>query len=159
LDYGQRDYANFDVSGVRNGPDTPPSAIYDFDRTTGVRMAKLTDDVWQVMKDYLMEHRGIDAPKELRDLIEDRMEITPFDGGAFIASGNEFDLFVTPSRRGRWNIRGEVTRYLRSMAEAHGTIVVKIYDDNIKSLRLAKFFGFTEISRENGMIRLENSHG
>ena len=122
-------------------------------------MEMLTDDVWQVVKDYLLEHRGIDAPEELRSFLETQMVVTPFDGGAFIASGNEFDLFVVPERRGRWNIRGEITKYLRDMAAAHGTIVVKIYDDNVKSLRLAKFFGFTEISRNNGMIRLENSHG
>lgn len=120
---------------------------------------KLADDVWQVIKDYIHQRRGVVVPNEAREWSEQNLEITPFDGGAFIAMGNEFDLFVVPEKRGKWNIRGEITKYLDTMAKAHDTIIVKIYEDNDASLRLARFFGFNEVSRNNGMIRLEKKHG
>jgi hypothetical protein len=120
---------------------------------------KLADDVWQVIKDYLMQYREIDAPESLRKWVEENVNITPFDGGAFISKGNEFDLFVVPDKRGKWRIRSEVIKFLTAMLKEHDKIVVGIYDDNQASLRLAKFFGFTEIGRENGMIRLELHHG
>lgn len=118
---------------------------------------KLQPDVWQVICRYLLERRGIVAPEELRDWVETNLDITPFDGGAFIASGNEFDLFVVPERRGKWNVRGECTKFLRAMGSKHGVVVAKIYDDNLPSLRLAKHFGFREVSRESNMIKLENT--
>lgn len=120
---------------------------------------KLADDVWDVIKTYLHDRMGFDATQEARDWMEANMDITPFDGGAFVAKGNEFDLFVVPEKRGRWNIKGEITKYLDTMAKAHDTIIVKIYDDNDASLRLARFFGFMEISRDNGMVRLEKKYG
>lgn len=120
---------------------------------------KLPDDVWEVICDYLFKYRGIAAPAGLREWVEENVNITPFDGGAFISKGNEFDLFVVPEKRGRWRIRSEVTKFLTAMLKEHDKIVVGIYDDNQASLRLAKFFGFTEIGRENGMIRLELHHG
>lgn len=120
-------------------------------------MGKLQDDVWQAIADYLLERRGVVAPDEVRAWAEDNLDITPFDGGAFIAQGNEFDLFVVPERRGRWNIRGQITKFLSTMGHKHGTIVVKIYEDNLPSLRLAKHFGFREVSREGNMIKLENT--
>ena len=120
---------------------------------------KLHDDVWQVIKDYVLQRRGIVVPEEVREWAEQNLEITPFDGGVFLANGNEFDLFVVPEKRGRWNIKKEITKYLDKMGKAHGTIVVKIYEDNKPSLRLAHFFGFVEVGRENGMIRLEKIYG
>lgn len=120
---------------------------------------KLADDVWDVIKTYLHDRAGLDATQEAREWMEQNLDITPFDGGVFIAKGNEFDLFVVPERRARWNIRGEITKYLETMAKAHDTIVVKIYDDNNASLRLARFFGFIEVGRNHGMIRLEKKHG
>jgi len=120
---------------------------------------KLADDVWDVIKDYVLQRRGVILPDTIREWMNENLEITPFNGGAFIAKGNEFDLFVVPEKRGKWNIRGEITNYLETMAKAHDTIIVKIYDDNDASLRLARFFGFNEVSRDNGMIRLEKKHG
>jgi hypothetical protein len=117
----------------------------------------LPDDVWQVVCDYLLERKGIVAPDGLREWAEDNLEITLFDGGAFLAMGNEFDLFVVPERRGRWNIRGQFTKFLSTMGRKHGTIVVKIYEDNLPSLRLAKHFGFAEVGRDGNMIRLEST--
>jgi len=104
-----------------------------------------------------MERRGIDAPAGLREWAQDTLDITLFDGGAFLAMGNEFDLFVTPERRGRWNIRGQITKFLSTMGAKYGTIVVKIYDDNLPSLRLARHFGFHEVSRDGNMITLEST--
>jgi len=118
---------------------------------------KLHDDVWRVIEDYLLERTGIAAPAGLREWAEDNLDITPFDGGAFIADGNEFDLFVVPERRGRWNIRGQVTKFLSTMGRKHGTIVAKIYADNATSLRLAHHFGFKEVSRDGGLIKLEST--
>jgi hypothetical protein len=120
---------------------------------------KLADDVWQVIKDYVKERRGIDVPDEAREWSEQNLDITPFDGGAFIAHGNEFDLFVVPEKRGKWRIRSEITKYLDTLGKAHGTIIVKIYQDNRASLRLAHFFGFVEVSRDNDIIRLEKRYG
>lgn len=120
---------------------------------------KLADDVWDVIKKYLHDRMGFDAPQEARDWMDQNLDITPFDGGAFVASGNEFDLFVVPQKRGKWKIRGEITKYLETMAKAHDTIIVKIYEDNDASLRLARFFGFNEVSRDNGLIRLEKKYG
>lgn len=120
---------------------------------------KLADDVWQVIKDYVLQRRGVDVPDEARIWAEENLQITPFNGGVFIANENEFDLFVVPEKRGKWNIRGEITKYLDTMGKAHGTIIVKIYEDNDASLRLARFFGFNEVSRDNGLIRLEKIYG
>jgi len=120
---------------------------------------KLADDVWDVIKEYVLQRRGIELPEHVREWMDQNFQVTPFSGGAFVAKGNEFDLFVVPERRGKWRIRGEITKYLDTMAKAHDTIIVKIYDDNDASLRLARFFGFNEVSRINGMIRLEKKHG
>lgn len=117
----------------------------------------LPDAVWQVVCDYLLERKGVIAPDGLREWAEDNLEITLFDGGAFLVAGNEFDLFVVPERRGRWNIRGQITKFLSTMGHKHGTIVAKIYEDNLPSLRLAKHFGFHEVSRDGNMIRLEST--
>ena len=118
--------------------------------------AKLPDDVWQVIKDHLLKYKGYEAPDDLRDKLEKNTDIELFDGGAFVAVGNEFDLFVVPEKRGRWRIRSVLKNYLDKMGRTHGKIVVRINEQNSPSLRLARGFGFKEISRENGTIRLEN---
>jgi GNAT superfamily N-acetyltransferase len=118
---------------------------------------KLADDVWDVIKQYLHDRMGFDATQEAREWMEKNLDITPFDGGAFVASGNEFDLFVVPEKRGRWRIRSVLKNYLDKMSKLHDTMVVRIYEDNKPSLRLAKGFGFKEVSRKHGLIRLENS--
>ena len=112
---------------------------------------KLPDNVWQVVKDHYA------ITDDLRSVVEKESEIVPFDGGAFLAVGNEFDLFVVPEKRGRWRIRSEVTKYLTDMGKRHDKIVVRISEHNTKSLRLARHFGFNEVGRDNGVIRLENS--
>jgi hypothetical protein len=118
--------------------------------------AKLPDDVWQVIKDHLLKYKGYEAPDDLRDKLEKNTDIELFDGGAFVAVGNEFDLFVVPEKRGHWRIRSVLKNYLDKMGRTHGKIVVRINEHNMPSLRLARGFGFKEISRENGTIRLEN---
>jgi hypothetical protein len=115
--------------------------------------------VWQVIATYLLERRKIVATHELRQWVESTLDITLFDGGAILTKGNEFDLFVIPEKRGRWRIRSVIGDFLNTMLEKHEKIVVKIYEDNLPSLRLAKGFGFKDVGRENGMIRLEKQHG
>lgn len=114
----------------------------------------LSEDVWQVVKDHYGYEETIGG-KSVKEYIEENAEITPFNGGVFIAIGNEFDVFVVPEKRGKWNIRGEITRFLANMAQTYDVALVRINEDNVKSLRLAKFFGFDEIERKNGVIRLE----
>ena len=120
---------------------------------------KLPDDVWEVIKDHLHTYKGREAPDELKEQIESNTKIDLFDGGAFVAIGNEFDLFVIPEKRGRWRIRSIVGEYLDRMGRLHGKIVARIDERNSPSLRLARHFGFNEVSRENGVIRLEKKHG
>lgn len=120
---------------------------------------KFPDAVWEVVKVHLRERKGIKASDEMREIVEQHTEIELFDGGAFVAYGNEFDLFVVPEKRGRWRIRSIVKDYLDRMGQRHGTIVVKIEDDNAPSLRLAKHFGFQEVSRQGKVVRLEKNHG
>lgn len=120
---------------------------------------KLTDDIWKVIKDYLHSYKDIDAPDELKEKLEDHCDIEVFDGGVFVAIGNEFDLFVLPEKRGRWRIRDTINDYLDRMGCKHSTIIVKIDERNSPSLRLARHFGFNEVSRDNGVIRLEKDYG
>lgn len=120
---------------------------------------KLPDDVWQVIRDHLRTYKGFEAPDELKTALEQNTDIELFDGGAFVAVGNEFDLFVVPEKRGRWRIRSVIGNYLDRMGRLHGKIVARIDERNTPSLRLARHFGFIEVSRENGVIRLEKEHG
>lgn len=115
------------------------------------------DAVWQVIKDHLKRYYGWEAPDDFREKLEQHTEVTPFDGGVFIAKGNEFDLFVVPERRGRWRIRSELSNYLNKLGRRYGVIAVKINESNLPSLRLARHFGFKEVSRDNGFIRLEST--
>ena len=127
--------------------------------TSGRPGVKLPDPVWQVIKDHLLRYKGFEAPDGLRNALEQHTHIELFDGGAFVAVGNEFDLFVVPEKRGRWRIRSVVGDYLDRMGCIHGKIVAWIDERNTPSLRLARHFGFHEVSRENGVIRLEKNHG
>ena len=120
---------------------------------------KLPNDVWQVIKNHLLTYKGFEAPDELKTVLEQTTNIELFDGGAFVSVGNEFDLIVVPEKRGRWRIRSVVGNYLDRMGRLHGKIVARIDERNTPSLRLARHFGFTEVSRENGVIRLEKEHG
>ena len=120
---------------------------------------KLPDDVWQVIRDHLRTYKGFEASDGLKSALEQNTQIELFDGGAFIAVGNEFDLFVVPEKRGRWRIRSVIGDYLDRMMRLHGQIVARIDERNTPSLRLARHFGFYEISRENGVVRLEKNHG
>jgi hypothetical protein len=117
-------------------------------------MGQLTDEVWQVIKEHYKYEETVGG-KSIRQYIEENAEITPFDGGVFIAVGNEFDLFVEPKRRGQWRIRDESNKYLKEMAKKYDVLFARIKEDNIKSLRLAKFFNFKEVKREDGIISLE----
>ena len=120
---------------------------------------KLPDDVWQVIRDHLRTYKGFEASDGLKGALEQNTQIELFDGGAFIAVGNEFDLFVVPEKRGRWRIRSVFGDYLDRMGRLHGKIVARIDERNTPSLRLARHFGFYEISRENGVVRLEKNYG
>lgn len=127
--------------------------------TCGSVGVKLPDDVWQVIRDHLRTYKGFEASDGLKGALEQNTQIELFDGGAFIAVGNEFDLFVVPEKRGRWRIRSVIGDYLDRMGRLHGKIVARIDERNTPSLRLARHFGFYEISRENGVVRLEKNHG
>ena len=120
---------------------------------------KLPDDVWQVIRDHLRTYKGFEAPDELKSVLEQNTQIELFDGGAFVAVGNEFDLFVVPEKRGKWRIRSIFGGYLDRLGRMHGKIVARIDERNTPSLRLARHFGFHEVSRENGVIRMEKEHG
>lgn len=110
---------------------------------------KLPDDVWQVICDTLDKYDGLDCRNlpELRDYVETHTQITPFDGGVFIADGNEFDVFVVPEKRGKWAIRKEITKFLAKLAQEHSKAIVKIHEKNLRSLRLAVGFGFVPVGR------------
>jgi hypothetical protein len=120
---------------------------------------KLPDDVWQVIRDHLRTYKGFEAPDGLKAALEQNTQIELFDGGAFVAIGNEFDLFVVPEKRGKWRIRSIFGDYLDRLGRMHGKIVARIDERNTPSLRLARHFGFHEVSRENGVIRMEKEHG
>lgn len=117
---------------------------------------KLADDVWKVIVDTLVKYDGIHCPSpELRRYIETHAEITPFDGGVFIADGNEFDLFVVPEKRGKWAIRKEINQFLAKLAQRHSKAVIKIYPENKTSMRLALGFGFDPVRKDGRQIVLE----
>lgn len=115
---------------------------------------RLPDDVWEVIREYLVKY-GSPIPHNLRETIEGCTDVHVFDGGALISMGNQFDLFVSSRKRGHWRIREVAKEFFDKMFRNHDTLVVKIYDNNISSIRLARHFGFKEVSRDNGMIRLE----
>lgn len=119
---------------------------------------KLPDDVWQVVIDTLAKYDDIRCPSpELKRYIEKHAQITLFDGGAFIADGNEFDVFVVLEKRGKWAIRREINAFLAKLAEKHSKAVVKIYPENEPSLRLALGFGFEPVGKHGRQIVLERA--
>lgn len=119
----------------------------------------IPDNVWRVVQEYMLQYRGVTPPDELRTWVEENCDLELHDGVVFMAIGNEFDLFVAPEKRGRWNPKKRITEYLSKMSKVYDTIVVKIYDTNDQSLRLARFFGFIEVSRNGNMIKLEKRYG
>ena len=119
----------------------------------------LSDPVWETIKVYLAQWKSKTVSDEMRTWLEANMEVTPFDGGVFIAKGNEFDLFVVPERRGRWRIRSTIKNYLDQLGGRYSKIVAQIDERNAPSLRLARHFGFQEVSRKDGVIRLEKNYG
>jgi len=116
---------------------------------------KLTDDIWKVIYDTAVKYDKITPSLNMRRYIEQNATITPFDGGVFVAVKNEFDLFVLPEKQGKWRIKSVITKYLSDMTDKYGALIVKIHENNHKSLRLAKFFGFKEVARLDGKITLE----
>lgn len=116
---------------------------------------KLTDDIWQVIYDTAVKYDKIRPSPNMRRYIEQNATITPFDGGVFVAIGNEFDLFVLPEKQGKWRVKRVITDYLSKMTDKYGALIVKIHENNRRSLRLANFFGFKEIARSDGKITLE----
>ncbi len=118
---------------------------------------KLPDDVWQVICDTLDRYDGLDCRNlpELRDYVETHTQVTLFDGGAFVADGNEFDLFVVPQKQGKWAIRKEINAFLAKLATTYSSAVIKIYPENKRSLRLARGFGFEPIGKDGRQIVLE----
>lgn len=126
--------------------------------TFGLLAVKLPDDVWQVVLETLAKYDGIDCPSpELKQYVEEHTEITQFDGGAFIADGNEFDVFVVPEKRGKWAIRREINAFLAKLAQRHSKAVIKIYPENKPSMRLAKGFGFEPVGTQGRQIVLERA--
>jgi len=118
-------------------------------------MAKLTNEIWQVICDHLLKYEGIVGNDDIKRYIEDNTEITPFDGGVFINVGNEFDLFVEPKKRGNWRIRSTLETFFNTMAQKYDVAKASINKDNSTSLRLANFFGFKEVHRDGNDIILE----
>ena len=124
--------------------------------TFGHQGVKLPDDVWQVVLDTLAKYDDIRCPSpELKSYIEKHAQITLFDGGAFIADNNEFDVFVVPEKRGKWAIRREINAFLAKLAEKHNKAIIKIYPENKPSMRLAKGFGFEPVGKQGRQIVLE----
>jgi len=117
---------------------------------------KISDEVWQVIKHTYKKYDDWDVPEQLREEVEKLAEIFEFDGGLFISYGNEFDLFVVPERQAKWGVRAKVTKYLNDMHKKHETVIVRINENNTRSLRLAKGFGFKEVSNNEGEITLEH---
>ena len=119
---------------------------------------KLPDDVWQVVLETLEKYDGIYCPSPgLKRYIEKHAQITLFNGGAFIADGNEFDVFVVPEKRAKWRIRKEINAFLAKLAEKHSKAIVKIYPENKPSMRLAKGFGFEPVGTQGRQIVLERA--
>lgn len=112
--------------------------------------------MWAVVLDTLERFDGVrcDSP-ELRAYVEANTQITLFDGGAFIADGNEFDVFVVPQKRGKWAIRKEINALLAKLAQKYDKAVIKIYPENKPSLRLALGFGFEPVGSDGRQIVLE----
>jgi arginine deiminase len=119
----------------------------------------LNDDVWDLIYETTLKYDGISAGPHIRKYIEQNADIVKFDGGVFIAIDNEFDLYVVKEKQGKWRIRSTISNYLNNMADKYENLIVKIHEENHRSLRLAKFFNFKEIDRSNKKITLEYKNG
>ena len=115
----------------------------------------IPDDVWQVIVDHYKKYDNVTYDEEAKKAVEHQAKVVNFDGGVFIVVGNEFDVFVSQARQGKWNVKHEITKVIESIAKDYPTAIIQIQKDNAKSLRLAKHFKFNEVSRDDGLIRLE----
>ena len=128
-------------------------------RSTSKRVAvkQLTDEVWEVIRQYSKDYLNTELPEDFREYLEENTVIWPFDGGVFVMTGNEFDLFVVPRKRGRWNVVKTMKSFLEEMHKCHDELIVRIHERNGPSLKLAKFFGFVEVEKDDyGFIRMEH---
>lgn len=116
---------------------------------------KFDDAIWNVIAETMEEYKGIYPDEKVRQIVEENVIITPFKGGVFVSRGNEFDLFVVPEMRGKWNVKKEIDSFIKTMFEHYDKIVVRISKRNQKSMRLAKFWGFQETDSHNGIVKLE----
>lgn len=115
----------------------------------------IPDDAWQVIVEHYKKYDNVTYDEEAKKAVEHQAKVVNFDGGVFIVVGNEFDLFVSQARQGKWNVKHEITKVIESIAKDYPTAIIQIQKDNAKSLRLAKHFKFNEVSRNDGLIRLE----
>jgi len=115
----------------------------------------IPEDVWQVIVEHHKKYDNVTYDAEAKKAVEQHAKVVNFDGGVFIVAENEFDLFVSKARQGKWNVKHEITKVIDSIAKDYPTAIVKIQEGNAKSLRLAKHFKFNEVSRDEGLIRLE----
>lgn len=118
-------------------------------------MQAIGDDLWAVMVDTMKRYRGIECNVQHKEAVERQAEIKSFNGGAWVSVGNEIDLFVLPKKQAKWNVRKEVSQYLADMHKRYPILVARINENNTRSLRLARFFGFKDVSKEGQEIRLE----
>ena len=115
----------------------------------------IPDDVWQVIVAHYKKYDNVTYDEEAKKAVEHQAKVVNFDGGVFIVVENEFDLFVSQARQGKWNVKHEITKVIDSIAKDYPTAIIQIQEGNAKSLRLAKHFKFNEVSRNDGLIRLE----
>jgi len=114
----------------------------------------MTDELWAVIADTMKKFNGLDDRMSNREALE-ALEVQYFDGGAFIAKGNEFDIFVTPEKRGKWPIKRLINAYVNNLIDKFGSAIVTIDERNKVSLRLALGFGFSPIEQHGTSVRLE----
>ena len=115
----------------------------------------IADDVWVVIVETLKKYKGIELLQEHRKRIEALAEIRPFDGGVVVIRDNEFDIFVTPQRRGKWPIKKIVKETVENLISKYGKAVVSIHKENKPSMRLAIGLGFVPVSESGCVVRLE----
>lgn len=119
------------------------------------RISNIPDKIWQVIVDTEKKYGGFTPTDEHKKLVEEKADITSFDGGCFLSIGPEFDLFVLPERQGKWRIRGTINKFIGRILDEHGKAIVKINPGNKKSLRLALGFGFIPVGKDGEKITLE----
>jgi hypothetical protein len=114
----------------------------------------LKDEVWQVICQAMEQYKGVRPTEQDRQAVE-RLRLVEFDGGAFVISGCEVDLFVTADRRKRWATRRLLDQVLGGLVRDYGMARCAIHPDNSVSLGFAKRLGFVETERTNKIVRLE----